>query len=146
DRLTSGTASPLESVEGLGEGLVEKLKEAGISTVEALADMTPEQLEAIEGIGPKTVEKISVAVNNYFAALEGGEAMALPENEGDAVAGEVTEETAGDPEAEAVEAGAPEAGAEELSTEPESTEQVEGTEAEQAVDSEESREPAEQKE
>src|SRR5581483_3888448 len=49
--LTSATATPLESVEGLGEGLVEKLKEAGISTVEALADMTPEQLEAIEGIG-----------------------------------------------------------------------------------------------
>ena len=58
--------------------------------MEALADMTPEQLEAIEGIGPKTVEKISVAVNNYFAtlegaegvALEGGEGVALPENEG----------------------------------------------------------------
>src|SRR5256714_2948716 len=78
-------ATPLENVTGLGEGLVEKLKEAGISTVEALADMTAEQLEAIEGIGPKTVEKISVAVNNYFAALEGGEAMALPENEGEAV-------------------------------------------------------------
>ena len=36
--------------------------------------MTPEQLEAIEGIGPKTVEKISIAVNNYFSSLEGGEA------------------------------------------------------------------------
>src|SRR5437764_4561025 len=112
--LTSSVATPLESVEGLGEGLVEKLKEAGISTVEALADMTPEQLEAIEGIGPKTVEKISVAVNNYFAALEGGEAMALPENEGEVVGGEVTEEAVADPEAEALEAGAPEAGAEEL--------------------------------
>src|SRR5256884_7950377 len=86
--LTSATATPLESVEGLGEGLVEKLKEAGISTVEALADMTPEQLEAIEGIGPKTVEKISVAVNNYFAALEGGETVALPENEGEGVSTE----------------------------------------------------------
>ena len=82
--LTSATATPLESVEGLGEGLMEKLKAAGIATVEALADMTPEQLEAIEGIGPKTVEKISVAVNNYFAGLEGGEAVALPENEGEA--------------------------------------------------------------
>jgi N utilization substance protein A len=81
-QLTSATATPLESVEGLGEGIVEKLKGAGISTVEALADMTPEQLEAIEGIGPKTVEKISVAVNNYFASLEGGETVALPENEG----------------------------------------------------------------
>jgi N utilization substance protein A len=81
--LTSSVATPLESVEGLGEGLIEKLKAAGISTVESLADMTPEQLEAIEGIGPKTVEKISVAVNNYFAALEGGEAVILPENEGE---------------------------------------------------------------
>ena len=75
-------------MEGLGEGLVEKLKSAGISTVEALADMTPEQLEAIEGIGPKTVEKISVAVNNYFASLEGGETVALPENEGEGVSTE----------------------------------------------------------
>ncbi len=87
-QLTSATATPLESVEGLGEGVVEKLKGAGISTVEALADMTPEQLEAIEGIGPKTVEKISVAVNNYFASLEGGETVALPENEGEAVSTE----------------------------------------------------------
>jgi N utilization substance protein A len=82
-QLTSATATPLESVDGLGEGIVEKLKGAGISTVEALADMTPEQLEAIEGIGPKTVEKISVAVNNYFASLEGGETVSLPENEGE---------------------------------------------------------------
>jgi transcription termination/antitermination protein NusA len=66
------TATPLESVSGLGEGLVEKLSAAGVTTVEALADMTPEQLEAIEGIGPKTVEKISLAVNNYFASLEQG--------------------------------------------------------------------------
>ena len=39
--------------------------------------MTPEQLEAIEGIGPKTVEKISLAVNNYFASFETGEAVAV---------------------------------------------------------------------
>jgi transcription termination/antitermination protein NusA len=82
-QLTSATATPLESVEGIGEGIVEKLKGAGVSTVEALADMTPEQLEAIEGIGPKTVEKISVAVNNYFATLEGGETVELPDTEGE---------------------------------------------------------------
>jgi N utilization substance protein A len=74
--MTPQTATPLESVPGLGEGVVEKLTAAGVTTVEALADMTPEQLEAIEGIGPKTVEKISLAVNNYFASLESGEAAA----------------------------------------------------------------------
>jgi len=86
-------ATPLENVPGLGEGLVEKLKAAGVATVEALADMTPEQLEAIEGIGPKTVEKISLAVNNYFASLEPGEAVAEGEvpAEGTTAAAEATE-------------------------------------------------------
>src|SRR6266851_2820644 len=72
--LVGSASTPLENVPGLGEGLIEKLSAAGVSTVESLADMTPEQLEAIEGIGPKTVEKISLAVNNYFAGLEAGEA------------------------------------------------------------------------
>src|SRR5437660_40367 len=81
--LVSQTATPLGSVPGLGEGLIEKLSAAGITTVEALADMTPEQLEAIEGIGPKTVEKISLAVNNYFSSLEAAEGgVAAPESEG----------------------------------------------------------------
>ncbi len=82
------SATPLESVPGLGEGVVEKLTAAGVTTVEALADMTPEQLEAIEGIGPKTVEKISLAVNNYFASLESGEAVAA---EGDAAEAQTAE-------------------------------------------------------
>ena len=109
-QLTSASATPLESVEGLGEGLVEKLKGAGIASVEALADMTPEQLEAIEGIGPKTVEKISVAVNNYFATLEGGEALAYPEGEDAAVAGSAEEGLEAQPVEES-------AGEEETSTE-----------------------------
>src|SRR3989449_2374768 len=76
------SVTPLEDVPGLGEGLIEKLNTAGVTTVEALADMTPEQLEAIEGIGPKTVEKISLAVNNYFSSLEAGEAASIaPEAE-----------------------------------------------------------------
>jgi transcription termination/antitermination protein NusA len=94
--------TPLENVTGLGEGLVEKLSAAGVTTVEALADMTPEQLEAIEGIGPKTVEKISLAVNNYFASLEQGEAGATEGEvpvegltaEGEAVPEEVAPEAA----------------------------------------------------
>jgi len=73
------TATPLADVPGLGEGLTEKLAAAGVTTVEALADMTPEQLEAIEGIGPKTVEKISIAVSDYFASLEAAAAEPAPE-------------------------------------------------------------------
>src|ERR1700758_2017245 len=88
--------TPLELVTGLGEGLVEKLKEAGVNTVESLADMTPEQLEAIEGIGPKTVEKISLAVNNYFASLEAGAegAVEVEAAEGEAAPEEASAEAA----------------------------------------------------
>jgi len=102
--------TPLENVPGLGEGLVEKLSAAGITTVEALADMTPEQLEAIEGIGPKTVEKISLAVNNYFASLEGGAAEAAVEAESGAAEGEAAGEVAsGEVTAEAAAEMTPEA-------------------------------------
>jgi N utilization substance protein A len=91
-QMITPTFTPLESVPDLGEGIVEKLGAAGITTVEALADMTPEQLEDIEGIGPKTVEKISLAVNNYFASLE---ATAAAEEAGTAEESPaVTEETA----------------------------------------------------
>ena len=93
--------TPLESVPGLGEGLVEKLSAAGVTTVEALADMTPEQLEAIEGIGPKTVEKISLAVNNYFASLEAGAVEGAVAAEGEAVAEEATAEPGAEVAAEA---------------------------------------------
>jgi transcription termination/antitermination protein NusA len=75
--LVGGTSTPLESIkEDLGEGIVGKLSEAGISTIEAVADMTPEELEQIPGIGPKAIEKIAEAVNNYFSRLEGGTATA----------------------------------------------------------------------
>jgi N utilization substance protein A len=76
--LVSTPATPLENVADLGEGLTAKLREAGVTTVEALADMTPEQLEAIPGIGPKTIEKITIAVTNYFGSLE-----AAPPTEGE---------------------------------------------------------------
>src|SRR3954466_5365864 len=94
--LVGTPTTPLESVTGLGEGLIGKLNEAGISTVEALADMTPEQLEEVPGVGPKTVEKISIAVNNYFSTLETGPAVAaIPEaGEPAAVEGEAAAEPA----------------------------------------------------
>jgi transcription termination/antitermination protein NusA len=96
--MTPQTTTPLENVPGLGEGVLEKLTVAGVTTVEALADMTPEQLEAIEGIGPKTVEKISLAVNNYFASLEAGEEGAVQAEgvEGEAIPEEASAEAAGE--------------------------------------------------
>ena len=96
-QLVPATATPLDQVPALGEGLIEKLNAAGITTVEALADMTPEQLEAIDGIGPKTVEKISVAVSDFFASLEAAAAEGEPVQEAsEAQAGEeqVIEEAA----------------------------------------------------
>ena len=70
---SSGPATPIEAVTELGESIIQKLVTAGITTVEGLADMTPEQLEEIPGIGEKTLERISVAVRHYFGQYEEGE-------------------------------------------------------------------------
>jgi transcription termination/antitermination protein NusA len=69
--LSGGPTTPIEQVTELGDGIIQKLVAAGITTVEALADMTPEQLEEIPGIGEKTLERISVAVRHYFGHFEG---------------------------------------------------------------------------
>jgi N utilization substance protein A len=80
-----GPTTPIEQVSDLGEGIIQKLVAAGITTVEGLADMTPEQLEEIPGIGEKTLEKISLAVRHYFEQLEqsqaGNEAAAAEESD-----------------------------------------------------------------
>jgi N utilization substance protein A len=134
--------TPLENVPGLGEGLVEKLAAAGVTTVEALADMTPEQLEAIEGIGPKTVEKISIAVNNYFASLEGGE---VPAAEGEVEAALAEGEAPAEAEAVAEESGEPaaEVAAEgEVMVAPEGTTEAEALSPESEAESETEHEPA----
>jgi transcription termination/antitermination protein NusA len=71
--LSGGPSTPIEQVAELGESIIQKLVAAGITTVESLADMTPEQLEEIPGIGEKTLEKISTAVRHYFGQYEEGE-------------------------------------------------------------------------
>src|SRR5271165_901176 len=73
-----GPTTAIEQVSELGESIIQKLVAAGITTVEALADMTPEQLEEIPGIGEKTLEKISVAVRHYFGEYEPGEERPVP--------------------------------------------------------------------
>jgi N utilization substance protein A len=83
--LAGGPTTPIEQVTELGDATIQKLVAAGITTVEALADMTPEQLEEIPGIGEKTVERISVAVRHYFGHFEEGEEEA-PERTAEAAA------------------------------------------------------------
>ena len=87
-----GTA--LTQLAGVGPKTIEKLEAAGVTSIEKLADMTPEQLVEIPGIGEKMVEKIHQSVAAYFEALETA-ATAAPDAavaaEGEAVA---TEETA----------------------------------------------------
>jgi N utilization substance protein A len=113
--MSGGPTTPIEQVTELGEGIIQKLVTAGITTVEGLADMTPEQLEEIPGIGEKTLEKISVAVRHYFGQFEEGEqppagaeaqaegatteAEAAPESEAEA-APEAESETPPEPEME----------------------------------------------
>src|ERR1022692_4476654 len=87
----TGPSTPIEQVAELGDSIIQKLVAAGITTVQALADMTPEQLEEIPGIGEKTLEKISVAVRHYFGHFEEGEAGHVPE---------VAETTTGEAEVE----------------------------------------------
>src|SRR5487761_2264229 len=65
---------------GLTEPMVEKLMEGGVTTVESLGSMTPEELEAVPGIDPETMEAIQTAVNSYYGQFEGSfEAPAAPE-------------------------------------------------------------------
>jgi N utilization substance protein A len=68
--------TPVEQITGIGEGVMEKLIAAGITTVEQLADMTEEELGEVQGIGEKSVEKIATAVRDYFGQLEAQRALA----------------------------------------------------------------------
>ncbi len=102
--LAGAPTTPIEQVSELGEGIIQKLVTAGITTVEALADMTPEQLEEIPGIGEKTLEKISVAVRHYFGQFEEAQAAEAAGAEQPAAEGAAAAETA-DAAAESAEAG-----------------------------------------
>ncbi|HEY5382614.1 MAG TPA: transcription termination factor NusA [Acidobacteriaceae bacterium] len=102
--MTGGPSTPIEQVTELGDSVMEKLITAGITTAEALADMSAEELVEIPGIGEKTIEKIATAVRHYFGQYEEGEerpagapepALALGE---EAVAAGAASDKAGDEE------------------------------------------------
>jgi N utilization substance protein A len=109
--LVTQSATPLDKVPDLGEALITKLHEAGITTVEALADMTPEQLEELPGVGPKTVEKLSIAVNNYFSSLDGASAEPASPAANEQAVASASEDNANPPSASQAEAEPAEAAA-----------------------------------
>src|SRR6202023_25638 len=86
EQMTALTAptTPLTALAGVGPKTIEKIEAAGITSLEQLAGMTPEQLMEIPGIGEKMVDKIYQAVNRFYEG--GGEAAGATE-EGAAVEG-----------------------------------------------------------
>jgi N utilization substance protein A len=137
--MSGGPTTPIEQVTELGEGIIQKLVAAGITTVEGLADMTPEELEEIPGIGEKTLERISVAVRHYFGSFEEGEeAPASAEHhEGESTAEHVAHSEPGEaeiatPEAAEATAEAEQENAEDVLQESESVEAAESDSEESA--------------
>jgi N utilization substance protein A len=103
-QMTALTApgTPLSELKGVGPKTIERIETHGVTTIEKLADMTPEQLTEIPGIGEKMVEKIQLSVSAYFQSLENPqpeseslEALAEQETAEDAVEqADAAEETA----------------------------------------------------
>jgi N utilization substance protein A len=119
EQMTALTAptTPLTALAGVGAKTIEKIEAAGITNVEKLAGMTPEQLMEIPGIGEKMVDKIYQAVNRFYEG--GGEAAATAEPaEGTDVA---AEEAAPTDQADASGEGAVAESATETNTEVEET-------------------------
>jgi N utilization substance protein A len=111
EQMTALTAptTPLTALAGVGAKTIEKIEAAGITNVEKLAGMTPEQLMEIPGIGEKMVDKIYQAVNRFY---EGGEAAAAGES------GEASEAESAEATEAAAEVAVPaEEGSEQASTE-----------------------------
>src|SRR6201998_4071727 len=84
-------ATPLTVLAGVGPKTIEKIEAAGITSLEKLASMTPEQLMEIPGIGEKMIDKIYQAVNRFY---EGGEAAAAAPEESAQAAQEPVEPAA----------------------------------------------------
>lgn len=64
---------PLEQVEGLSEGVIEKLKTAGVNTLKDVYERGQEGIVAIKGIGEKTAEKIFAVVHEREEARSASE-------------------------------------------------------------------------
>jgi N utilization substance protein A len=127
--------TPLTQLAGVGPKTIEKLEAHGVTSIEKLADMTPEQLVEIPGIGEKMVEKIHQSVALYFEELEAQATAPAEGVEGEAAAGgEFVAEAGATPE-ENAEGAAEETGsveAAEGAETAEGAEMAEGTEVREA--------------
>lgn len=64
-----GTAVSMLLQYGLSQGLIDRLVESGITTVEALSETTPEQLMEIPSVGPELIERIQRAIKQCYEHL-----------------------------------------------------------------------------
>ncbi len=66
--------SPLRGLEGVGPTLENKLKEAGVDSIEKLAALTAEQLVEIPGVGEKTAQKLLESARAALSAPQPAQA------------------------------------------------------------------------
>jgi N utilization substance protein A len=119
---------------GLDETLLDTLFQAGVTTVEQLGSMTPEEVESLPGVGPEVIEVVQSAVVAYYSQFE--EAHAEP------VAGEPAAEASEETTEQSAAAEDPAAGEPVAQAGEETTEQSAAAE-EPAVEQQTAVEPAE---
>ncbi len=80
----SAAETSLHGLSGVGPSLEERLREAGITTVRQLAQLTLEQLTAIKGIGEKTAQRLLEVARGALSSTaidQSSEPRPAPENE-----------------------------------------------------------------
>jgi N utilization substance protein A len=74
--------TPLAECPEISASQADRLVQAGIETINALADKTVEQLQELEGIGPKTADKL-LSVARVYLARQKAELLAAETSEAD---------------------------------------------------------------
>ena len=100
-QLAAGTLS-LQGLPGVGPSLEERLKSAGLTTIQELASASLEQLTAVEGIGEKTAQKLLESAQAALAAAHGTAPASAAEGEAPAAQNDAapSQPDAGEPQAE----------------------------------------------
>ncbi len=77
EEVVNGNVVDLEDLPGVGPAIAEKLREAGFTTIEAIAVASPQELSAIAEIGEATAAKIITAARKLanMGGFESGEKL-----------------------------------------------------------------------